>query len=112
MWKKILTLVGLKPRTTDVVFARPPLNEQELQAGLTAAVAKRAGLDATGLDPERTFAQLGFDSLQAMKFTGHLEKDLGLELDPTLMWDHPTVARLTAYLTERLDFSAGRRSIA
>jgi len=47
-----------------------------------------------------------------MKFTGNLEKDLGLELDPTLMWDHPTVAKLTAYLTERLDFAAGRRSIA
>jgi len=28
------------------------------------------------------------------------------------MWDHPTVAKLTAYLTERLDFAAGRRSIA
>ncbi len=112
MLEKVLNLLGLKRRKKEVVFDSQPRTEAEIHAGLVAALAQRAGVDRAGVDPTRTFAQLGFDSLQAMKFTGQLEKDLGLDLDPTLMWDHPTVERLTVFLAGQMGLAGDKRSIA
>ncbi|RKH25963.1 acyl carrier protein [Corallococcus praedator] len=51
-------------------------------------------------------ADYGLDSVYALTLAGDLEDHLGLTLDPTLMWDHPTIAGLTQALLQVLTSAA------
>ena len=50
------------------------------------------------LSPSQQFVNLGMSSRQAVMLTGDLEDWLGRELDPGLVWDHPTIQALATHL--------------
>lgn len=50
------------------------------------------------LDDQVSFMELGADSAQMIAMTGVLEDALGLELYPTLFFEYPTIAELSAAL--------------
>ena len=77
-------------------------------------------------DPRRTLNELGFDSLTAVEFCNRVGRSIGQQLNPTVLFDYPTLESLAGYVvrdvlawrrrptlpppaTEKAGRSAGRR---
>ncbi|HEX4962422.1 MAG TPA: SDR family NAD(P)-dependent oxidoreductase [Thermoanaerobaculia bacterium] len=72
----------------------------ELAAWLTARLAEKLGIDPQEIDAREPFARYGLDSARAMALAGDLEVHLGRRLEPTLLYEHPTVEALVRHLVE------------
>ncbi|WP_232374998.1 type I polyketide synthase [Mycolicibacterium mengxianglii] len=68
-----------------------------------AAVAAELGLPEDGVDPRLPLVEIGVDSIMTVAVRRQLEKQTGLTLPPTLLWEHPTAAAVTARIVELLD---------
>ncbi|WP_128382085.1 acyl carrier protein [Streptomyces cavernae] len=62
------------------------------------------------IDATVPLAEYGADSVCALSLCGDIEDDFGIVVEPSLLWDHPTVAQLAAHLTARgADPARGQR---
>ncbi len=98
---------GRRDTTPDVLAdlaALPPAARvrelRSLVARLAAQVLGRAGGAQIGDD--RTFAELGFDSLTAVELRNRLAAATGQHLPATLAFTYPTPSELAAHLLEQL----------
>ncbi|KOU56687.1 hypothetical protein ADK55_12925, partial [Streptomyces sp. WM4235] len=83
------------------------LPEEERLATLTDLVRGQvAGVlghaDHSGIDADRAFQELGFDSLTAVELRNQLNTATGLRLPSTLVFDYPNPAALAAYLRRQI----------
>ncbi|GGP10331.1 type I polyketide synthase [Nonomuraea glycinis] len=96
-----------KGAATGLVARLAELSRDEALRSLTDSVrdhvaAVLAHGDPDQVDVDQAFNQLGFDSLTAVELRNRLNADTGLRLPATLVFDHPTVHLLSAYLAEVL----------
>jgi len=73
-------------------------SEKQIRDHLVAEIADVMGLALERVDSREPFAAFGIASVEAVHLVGKLESWLGLELDPTLLWDHPTIDALAKHL--------------
>ncbi|MGR4880728.1 acyl carrier protein [Streptomyces sp. LARHCF249] len=71
-------------------------------AWLSARLSVYLRRPAETIDPTVPLAEYGMDSVAALSLCGDLEEEFGLEVEPTLLWDHPTVASLVRHLSAAL----------
>ncbi|WP_218776441.1 type I polyketide synthase, partial [Streptomyces viridochromogenes] len=80
----------------------PPRTPRDVRAWLESAVARATGLDPDTVDPNRPLAELGLGSRQLVTLAAELADLTGRTLDPSLVFDHPTIAALAeAVLDDR-----------
>ncbi|MEQ9137702.1 MAG: SDR family NAD(P)-dependent oxidoreductase [Thalassobaculum sp.] len=89
--------------------ARP--SPEELADIVVGAVAAALGLQPSELDLDERFSRYGLDSLAAAGLIRVLAERLGRPLPPTLVWDHPTTARLLRHLAGDAGPAAGPGAI-
>ena len=68
-------------------------------------VAIVLGTDGDDVDPDKTFQDLGFDSLTAIELRNRLKTTTGLALSPTLIFDYPTPTAVARHLGQQLTSS-------
>ncbi|MBM5828130.1 MAG: SDR family NAD(P)-dependent oxidoreductase, partial [Cyanobacteria bacterium M_surface_7_m2_040] len=87
------------PAYLKVLNDTPPLERQAVLVGFVQQqLAKVMGLgDPQQIDPTEPLFNMGLDSLMALELTVLLEKNLGVRLTESLVFEHPTVDDLVRY---------------
>ena len=71
----------------------------EIQTWIVSYLAELLEVDSELVDPTIPFDRYGLDSSAAYALTGDLEDWLGREIDPTAIYDYPTVEALSEHLS-------------
>jgi polyketide synthase PksJ len=82
--------------TPGVVAPRP---SSEIAAWLIEKLASYVRVEARDLNPEQPFTAFGLSSLQSVSLSGELAEWLGRPLPATLLYDYPTLASLSKFLS-------------
>ena len=78
------------------------LSKEKIQAWLVSYLAELLDIEPSEVDVAIPFDRYGLDSSAAVGMTGDLEEWLKYELDPTIMYDYPTIEILAQHLAEEI----------
>jgi acyl carrier protein len=93
-----------RPASTGDRFAR-------VDALLRDCVVNLLGTPLGASDFRRPLRSLGLTSVMSVALTKGLERDLGIPVPATLVWNYPTIEAITRYLAERLEAHAEPASV-
>ena len=69
-----------------------------LQSWMLSELAALLGVAESEVSATRPLMEQGVDSVSLVRLSGMLSERLDVELDPMLLYDHPTVEKLAAWL--------------
>lgn len=72
--------------------------ERQLREMVREAVSSVTCLAAARIREDDTFKSMGIDSMQALQIRNQLQDKLGRSLAASVIWAHPTVSKLAAFL--------------
>lgn len=98
-------------RVVEVTMAEPQLSQALAAASgrrrqrilvdhVCRVAADLIGVDASDIEPDRPFGELGLDSVTAVELVERIGRELGREVSGTVLFDHPTIDELCAFLLE------------
>lgn len=74
----------------------------EIQVWLVSYLAELLEIDSHKIDVTVSFDRYGLDSSATVGLSGDLEEWLGCEIEPTVLYDYPTIGALAQHLAEEL----------
>jgi acyl carrier protein len=66
---------------------------------LIAQLGSYLEVPATTINPMVPLADMGVDSVHAISLVGDIELHFDIDVDPTLIFDYPTLARIAEFIT-------------
>ncbi|MEV5071090.1 acyl carrier protein [Microbacterium sp. LMI12-1-1.1] len=79
------------------------LTATEIEQWLVGRVVAYGKMQADDFTVDTPLAELGLDSVYALTLCGDIEDEFELEVDPTIVWDHPTIRELAEGIRQRVD---------
>jgi acyl carrier protein len=73
---------------------------KELELWLQSLIAEILDQDVSGIDVDSRFDRFGLDSVAAISVSESLEEHLGVEVDATVVYDHPNIRMLAKFASE------------
>jgi len=73
-----------------------------IAAYITEVLAKLLKVQPVSIDATVPFDHLGLDSADAFRMMGSLNQRFATDLEPTVLYEHPTVAQLATFLGGQL----------
>ena len=83
---------------------------ESLRQWLVAQVAEKLGVEPAAVDDEQPVAALGLSSAKSVEISAAIKERFALDVSPAVIYDHPTIVALAAYL-ERLCTDASERTV-
>jgi 6-methylsalicylic acid synthase len=93
---------GLDGQPQSLAGMAPQELHDYLVAEVGSQIAAEMKLPAADLNPRRSLAEQGLDSVMTLKVRRRLEKRFGQSLPTTLLWQKPTVTGIAGHLAEAL----------
>jgi acyl carrier protein len=78
----------------------PEITSNQIREWLVTYISDLLEIDSEEVDEHISFDRYGLDSSAAIIVTGDLSQWLGRDLEPTLLYDYPTISELAEYLTQ------------
>jgi len=66
----------------------------EIEAWIVGRVSEYGEIDPATFDASTALADLGFDSVYALTLCGDIEDEFEVEVEPSIVWDHPKIDQL------------------
>jgi acyl carrier protein len=88
------------------VPSKAPGSLADIRAWLTSYLAFLLEQEPNTINTKLSFDSHGIDSAAAVSLVADLEDWMGIELDPTIVYDYPSVDQLADFLMTRLEGSA------
>lgn len=82
------------------VSRSPALTMASVRDHCILFLAKTLHADAGTIDPAADFDRLGLDSVMAVALVLDLEEWSGLDLEPSLLFEYPTINELATYVVQ------------
>lgn len=79
---------------------------QEIQAWIVSYLAQLLAIELDEVNVKIPFDHYGLDSAAVVGMTGDLEDWIGQKIDPTLLYDYPTIEALSQHLAEEFQLVA------
>ncbi|MCW7945674.1 polyketide synthase [Streptomyces hygroscopicus] len=90
---------------SDITDRPDTADAEELREWLRGCVAEYVRRPAEDIDTDLPLSEYGLDSVYVLSLCADIEDRYGIEVEPTLLWDHPAIGPLADALTPLL---AGR----
>lgn len=74
----------------------------EIEAWIKDWLSKETGKDVNSFQSDEQFANFGISSAQGVVFSGDLSDWLNADLDPSLIWDYPTIEELAHFIVNEI----------
>jgi acyl carrier protein len=74
-------------------------NRRPILHWLTTRVASYLERPASTVSPMVPLAEMGIDSVHAIELVGDVEAHFDIDVDPTLIFDYPTLAQIAEYIS-------------
>jgi NAD(P)-dependent dehydrogenase (short-subunit alcohol dehydrogenase family)/acyl carrier protein len=82
--------------------AEPQERQSLIEEYLQGQIGRVLRLPPAAIAVTQPLGALGLESLTAIELRNRLERDLGLALSATLVWNYPTIATMARYIAQRL----------
>lgn len=79
---------------------------EKIQAWIVSYLAEVLEINPDEIDTDIPFDHYGLDSAVAVGMTGDLEDWLGQKIDPTLLYDYPTIESFSRHLAEEIEVAS------
>lgn len=79
------------------------IDNEAIRRWLLAEIEDLLSIDAQELAVDQPLVNYGLSSMTGMILSGDIEQWLGIELDPSVAWEYPTIESLANYLAEQIE---------